>query len=50
VEREFARELAAANPGGAYELRPIHLYIPGAPVTDAYASDREYVGDKVAAK
>jgi hypothetical protein len=45
---EFARELAAANPGGAYELRPIHLYIPGAPVTDAYASDREYAGDKVA--
>jgi hypothetical protein len=28
----FARELTAANPGGAYELRPIHLYYPGAPV------------------
>lgn len=26
----FARELAAANPGGAYELRPIMLYLPGA--------------------
>ena len=25
---EFARELAKANPGGAYELRPIQLYIP----------------------
>lgn len=28
----FARELTAANPGGAYELRPILLYNPGAPV------------------
>lgn len=28
----FARELAVANPGGAYELRPILLYNPGAPV------------------
>lgn len=28
----FARELALANPGGAYELRPILLYNPGAPV------------------
>jgi hypothetical protein len=27
---EFARELTAANPGGAYELRPIMLYNPGA--------------------
>lgn len=26
----FARELAVANPGGAYELRPIMLYVPGA--------------------
>ena len=44
---QFARELAAANPGGAYELRPIHLYIPGAPVANVYASDREYAGDTV---
>ena len=29
---EFARELAVANPGGAYELRPVMLYNPGAPV------------------
>jgi hypothetical protein len=29
---EFARELTAANPGGAYELRPIMLYNPGAPL------------------
>lgn len=46
----FARELGAANPGGAYELRPIHLYLPGAPVDGAYATDREYAGDKVPAK
>ena len=25
----IARELAAANPGGAYEIRPIALYLPG---------------------
>jgi hypothetical protein len=41
----FARELGKANPGGAYELRPIHMYIPGAPVADAYISDRHYAGD-----
>ena len=29
---EFARELTAANPGGAYELCPIMIYNPGAPV------------------
>ncbi len=28
----FARELTEANPGGAYELRPIMLYLPGSPV------------------
>lgn len=28
----FARELAVANPGGAYELRPIMIYNSGAPV------------------
>lgn len=28
----FARELTAANPGGAYELRPIMIYNTGAPV------------------
>src|SRR5687768_12618469 len=27
---EVARELARANPGGAYELRPISLFLPGA--------------------
>ncbi len=29
---EFARELTAANPGGAYELRPIMIYNPGTAV------------------
>ena len=29
---QFARELTKANPGGAYELRPIMLYNPGTPV------------------
>ena len=27
---EVARELAAANPGGSYELRPVALYCPDA--------------------
>ena len=27
----FARELAAANPGGAYEVRPVRLFLPGEP-------------------
>ncbi|MBV8166019.1 MAG: YciI family protein [Alphaproteobacteria bacterium] len=33
----IARDLAAANPGGAYEIRPIALYFPpgGRPVTAA---------------
>jgi hypothetical protein len=26
---EFARALARANPGGAYEIRPVRLYLPG---------------------
>jgi hypothetical protein len=25
----IARELTEANPGGAYEIRPIHLFYPG---------------------
>lgn len=29
---QFARELTAANPGGAYELRPIMIYNPGSAV------------------
>jgi hypothetical protein len=26
---EIARELGAANPGGAYEIRPVGVFIPG---------------------
>ena len=26
---EIARDLARANPGGAYEIRPIALFLPG---------------------
>jgi hypothetical protein len=25
----IARDLAKANPGGAYEIRPLRLYLPG---------------------
>jgi hypothetical protein len=39
---QFARDLAQANPGGAYELRPIQLYLPGAPILGAYATERTY--------
>ena len=42
----FARELGRANPGGAYELRPIQLYLPGSPIAGAYATDRGYAGEK----
>ena len=42
----FARELGKANPGGAYELRPIQLYLPGAPIDGAYAKERAYASDK----
>jgi hypothetical protein len=27
---QVARDLAACNPGGAYEIRPVALYLPGA--------------------
>jgi hypothetical protein len=30
---QTARDLAHANPGGAYELRPLSLYLPGGPLT-----------------
>ena len=46
----FARDLAQANPGGAYELRPIQLYLPGSPINGAYATDRDYAGDEVLTK
>lgn len=28
----IARELGQANPGGAYELRPVRLFVPGAEI------------------
>lgn len=31
---EIARELAAANPGGAYEIRPVMLYYPDGSAVD----------------
>jgi hypothetical protein len=30
---EIARELGRANPGGSYEIRPVRLYVPGAPIS-----------------
>ena len=30
---EIARDLARANPGGAYELRPVSLFLPGTVAT-----------------
>ena len=47
---QIARDLAVANPGGAYELRPIQLYLPGAPIDGAYVTDREYAAAKALAK
>lgn len=31
----IARELGVANPGGAYEVRPLRLYVPGVDVSGA---------------
>ena len=30
----YVRELGQANPGGAYEIRPLRLFLPGADVSD----------------
>jgi hypothetical protein len=30
----IARELGEANPGGAYEIRPVRLFLPGVALTD----------------
>ena len=30
---DIAREMGLANPGGAYEIRPIRLFLPGTAVT-----------------
>ena len=35
---EIARELGRANPGGAYEIRPIRLFVPGS--LDATAPEK----------
>jgi hypothetical protein len=32
---DIARELAEANPGGAYEIRPIILFVPGGDVGES---------------
>lgn len=45
----FARDLTAANPGGAYELRPIQIYLPGNEVKEAYVGGREYAPAKASA-
>lgn len=29
---DIARELGKANPGGAYEIRPVRLFLPGAEI------------------
>ena len=31
----IARDLGRANPGGAYEIRPIRLFLPGGDMSDA---------------
>jgi hypothetical protein len=31
----IAKELGQANPGGAYEIRPLRLYLPGTPLEAA---------------
>ena len=38
----YTRELGQANPGGAYELRPLRLFLKGADV-----SDRELAAEEV---
>jgi hypothetical protein len=30
---DVARDLGAANPGGAYEIRPVGVFLPGGTVT-----------------
>jgi hypothetical protein len=37
----IARELAEANPGGAYEIRPVRLFVPGNLPEDAAANVAE---------
>ena len=37
----YARELGQANPGGAYELRPLRLFMKGADVSDRELASAE---------
>jgi hypothetical protein len=34
---EFAQSLARANPGGAYEIRPVRLFLPGSEMKESEA-------------
>ena len=36
----IARELGHANPGGAYEIRPVRLFFPGNAYSEAAGADR----------
>jgi hypothetical protein len=38
---EIARDLGRANPGGAYEIRPIRLFLPGGDVAASDVTARE---------
>jgi hypothetical protein len=35
----IARELGEANPGGAYEVRPVRLFVPGVELTQEQIAD-----------
>jgi len=36
---QIARDLGAANPGGAYEIRPIRLFLPGGDMSKAATAE-----------
>jgi len=40
---KFCRELTRANPGGSYELRPIMLFNPGAPIAAMPQAERPVI-------
>jgi hypothetical protein len=40
----IARELGEANPGGAYEIRAVRLFVPGVQLTEEQIADVEAVG------
>jgi hypothetical protein len=41
---ETARELGRANPGGAYEIRPLHLYVPGVLTNEQLTAPKQAMG------